>query len=189
MVAEEVGNLAKMSGTAAKEIHSLIDDSQKKVVEITQGLRERLDRTVEASFGRIHDGMSISDRCDTILQEVVSYTSNVEGLMVNIAQAAREQSEGVRNITIAMSELDTVIHSNSEMAQETLRCSQDMTQVAFQLQDCTTNLEQGVFGKVQPRSDTAGPDDKTTNSPEESSQDHPTDDDEPSDSGNLPRTA
>jgi methyl-accepting chemotaxis protein len=147
VVAAEVGTLAQVSGNAAKEIRSLLDDSQNKVMTLTESLRLRLDQTVADSFGRIHEGMKISERCDAILEDVVSYTSNVENLMHNIAQAASEQSEGVRNITAAMSELDSVIHSNSAMAQDTLRSSHDMTQLACQLRECSMELEKDIFGQ------------------------------------------
>jgi methyl-accepting chemotaxis protein len=147
VVAAEVGTLAQVSGHAAKEIRGLLDESQRKVVTITEGLRQRLDQTVDESFARIKEGLKISERCDAILEDVVSYTSNVEASMNNIAQAASEQSEGVRNITAAMSELDSVIHANSDMAQETLRSSHDMTRIASQLRDCTVELEKNIFGQ------------------------------------------
>jgi methyl-accepting chemotaxis protein len=189
VVAEEIGNLAQVSGKAAKEIHSLLLDSQRQVNEITQGLRERLDHTVDASFTRIRAGMKISERCDAILEDVVSYTSNVENLMNSIAQAAHEQSDGVRNITAAMSELDRVIHSNSAVAQETLRCSQGMTQVASQLHECTVDLQKDIFGQSMLWTAALDPGQATEPEHDALPDDAAPSENEPLDAEELPRSA
>ncbi|MDI6636466.1 methyl-accepting chemotaxis protein [Pantoea dispersa] len=97
VVAEEVRNLAQKSSSSAKEISNLITDS---VTEIEEG----------ANLSDVAQG-SISGIYESVLE--------IHDVMNNIRTATDEQSKGLEQINIAISELDTVTQKNSALAEET----------------------------------------------------------------------
>ena len=68
-------------------------------------------------------------------------------MMEDIADAAKEQAEGVTNITIAMNELDKTTHLNSETAEETSNCSIVLDNQTNNLKDSVYRLNEQVHGK------------------------------------------
>ncbi|KAF6660080.1 Tar ligand binding domain-containing protein [Pantoea sp. EKM101V] len=97
VVAGEVRNLAQKSSSSAKEISDLISDS---VMEIEEGAK--LSDVAQDSISGVYDA---------ILE--------IHDVMHNIRTATDEQSKGLEQINIAISELDTVTQKNSALAEET----------------------------------------------------------------------
>ncbi|WP_267371388.1 MULTISPECIES: methyl-accepting chemotaxis protein [unclassified Pantoea] len=97
VVAGEVRNLAQKSSSSAKEISDLISDS---VTEIEEGAK--LSDVAQDSISGVYDA---------ILE--------IHDVMHNIRTATDEQSKGLEQINIAISELDTVTQKNSALAEET----------------------------------------------------------------------
>ncbi len=105
VVAQEVRDLAQRSAAAAKEIESLITRSTQQVslgVDVVGRTGEALDGVI-GRFGKINE------------------------LVSGIAASASEQSEGLREINMAIEHLDGITQQNSAMVQET-----SMSTVALQ---------------------------------------------------------
>ncbi len=130
VVAEEVGSLASTSGQAAREISTLLSKSQSDVQMVIQDTKIQIEKLLAQSSDRIRMGITTADRCDEILQEVVVNVSSVKTMMDDIATAAREEAEGVNNISSAMNQIDTVTHANSDMAHETQNYSSILAEQA-----------------------------------------------------------
>ena len=146
VVAEEVGNLAQMSGNAAKEISELLKGSREQVESIVRMSKEQVGQLVQEGSSKVTSGVDIANRCDEILGEVVEHVSHVKELMHEISTASKEQAEGVNNISIAMNELDSATHSNSDMAHETSNCSNLLSDQSESLSGAIFELECEVFG-------------------------------------------
>ncbi|WEJ62692.1 methyl-accepting chemotaxis protein [Thiomicrorhabdus lithotrophica] len=111
VVAGEVRNLAGKSADAAKDISSLIEDSNKKVqtgVDLVNNVNESLD--------------NIKQKVE-MLQDAVQ----------SINEASIEQSHSAQNITQAVSEAENISKQNSQMIQNTVRQMNQMVEASQEL--------------------------------------------------------
>jgi methyl-accepting chemotaxis protein len=105
VVAKEVRSLAGRSGTLAKEIQTLINDSNGKILEA--------NGAVEQSGGT--------------LQAIITSVTEVAEMMSEIAAAAQEQSIGIEQVNQAVAQLDRAIQQNAALAEETNAASASMS--------------------------------------------------------------
>ncbi|TFF17686.1 methyl-accepting chemotaxis protein [Jiella endophytica] len=105
VVAQEVRALAQRSAEAAKEIKSLINASSEQV--------ERGVELVTAS------GKS--------LDEIVAEVAGMAGIVANIAEAAREQATGLREVSGAADQMDKVTQQNAAMVEESTAAAQTLS--------------------------------------------------------------
>ena len=117
VVAEEVGHLAELSGHAAKEIESLIDQSKKEVSQI-----------VEMTLARVTEGHRVSNESLNIFSKLTSSISEVDNQIEGIAQATKEQNLGIKQSSIALSEMDNIAQKTRDIAQEASSCSVQLGQ-------------------------------------------------------------
>ncbi|HYX34704.1 MAG TPA: methyl-accepting chemotaxis protein [Oligoflexus sp.] len=158
IVAEEVGTLARMSGESARAITELLRTSRAEVAAIIEESRGQTERLSQAGADKVAVGMRIANRCEEILSEVVEHVSSVKALMGEISSAAREEADGIHNITTAMNELDETTAINSNMAHETMTLSSMLNREAQTLNRAVLNLSGIVLG--QNHSVAAQPDDR-----------------------------
>lgn len=111
VVAAEVRNLALRSSEAAKEIEQLITSSVNQVQQGSQSVH----RSSEA------------------MGEVIQSVSGVTELIEEIALAAQEQSNGIRQINQALSRLEATTQQNASMVSDTQRSSEEMARKSQQL--------------------------------------------------------
>ena len=97
VVAGEVRSLAQRSATAAREIKDLIG----------------------TSVGEINHGVEVVRGAGDEMQEIVTNADHVRQLMEEVARAAREQSQGIAQIGVAIQELDQSTQANAALVEET----------------------------------------------------------------------
>ncbi|WP_421702633.1 methyl-accepting chemotaxis protein [Aliiroseovarius sp.] len=96
VVASEVRDLAARSADAAREITELVRNSEEQVVR----------------------GVELADQTGDALKSINGAVSGIATRIGEIAQTATEQSNGVRELSIAASELDQVTQQNAAMFEE-----------------------------------------------------------------------
>ena len=96
VVASEVRALAQRSSEAAKQIKSLITSSSEQV----------------------ETGVGLVGRTGEALGSIIERVSNIDALVSGIASGSREQSSGLGEINIGMSQLDQVTQQNAAMVEE-----------------------------------------------------------------------
>ncbi|MBU6995564.1 methyl-accepting chemotaxis protein [Ferrovum myxofaciens] len=96
VVASEVRNLAQRSAAAAKEIKGLIGDSVGKV-EVGVGLVEKAGRT---------------------MTDVVISVTRVTDIMGEIAAASTEQSRGIEQVNVSITQMDDTTQQNAALVEE-----------------------------------------------------------------------
>jgi methyl-accepting chemotaxis protein len=111
VVAAEVRSLAQRSAGAAKEIKSLIQDTLKKV--------ER--------------GTELVNKSGETLQTIVSSVKRVTDIVAEISAAAEEQSTGINQVNIAVTQIDQVTQSNSAQTEEMSSTAQILSDQSLRL--------------------------------------------------------
>ncbi|MTD39871.1 HAMP domain-containing protein [Erwinia sp. CPCC 100877] len=96
VVASEVRSLAQRSSKAAGEIKLLIDESVNQVT----------------------NGSVLAKNAGDTMQEIVKAVTRVTDIMGEIALASEEQSRGISQISIAVSEMDLVTQQNTALVEE-----------------------------------------------------------------------
>ncbi|WP_249213245.1 MULTISPECIES: methyl-accepting chemotaxis protein [unclassified Tatumella] len=117
VVANEVRSLAQRSASAAKEIRQLIVTSQSQVA----------------------DGSRMASRAGESMSEIYSEVSQVSLLMKEISVASDEQSRGIEQINIAVTQMDDVAQQNAALVEQA-------TSATHTLEDQSSRLQHTVAG-------------------------------------------
>lgn len=96
VVAGEVRNLAQRSAQAAKEIKGLIDDS----------------------VARVDAGSTLVESAGDTMNDIVNAVTRVTDIMGEIASASDEQSRGIEQVGLAITEMDRVTQQNAALVEE-----------------------------------------------------------------------
>lgn len=111
VVAGEVRNLAQRSAQAAKEIKSLIEDSVNKV----------------------DTGSTLVESAGETMEEIVNAVTRVTDIMGEIASASDEQSRGIDQVGLAVSEMDRVTQQNAALVEESAAAAGALEEQASRL--------------------------------------------------------
>jgi hypothetical protein len=118
VVAEEVRNLAQRSAVAAR-------DSAGKI---------------EASIARTANGVQITEKVAHSLHEIVDKVRKADDLITEIANASKEQSQGITQVNNAISQMDTVTQSNAANAEESASAAEELNAQAAVMNDIVRGL-------------------------------------------------
>ncbi|KPU02179.1 chemotaxis protein [Enterobacter cloacae subsp. cloacae] len=111
VVAGEVRNLAQRSAQAAREIKSLIEDS----------------------VNRIDLGSTLVESAGETMDEIVNAVTRVTDIMGEIASASDEQSRGIDQVGLAVSEMDRVTQQNASLVEESAAAAAALEEQASRL--------------------------------------------------------
>lgn len=146
VVAEEVGNLAQMSGKAAEEISGILGESISRVESIVADNQTAIEKIMVTSKDKIEQGIEITVQCDKALEEIVDGVKVVSNMSNEISTATKEQESGVSNISMAMNQLQDLTNENSNIAFQTLKCSEQLDKETEYLKEVIETLENEVVG-------------------------------------------
>lgn len=107
VVAAEVGKLAEVSGAAAQEIGMLLDQSTKKVGQI-----------VESAKYKVNSANQMSLKCATVFDSITQRTGEARTMVDAIMTAATEQEAGIQQVSRAMVEMKDSSDQTDQMAQQ-----------------------------------------------------------------------
>ncbi|WP_368184832.1 methyl-accepting chemotaxis protein [Aestuariibius sp. HNIBRBA575] len=102
VVATEVRNLSQRTAEAAQNVTEIIQVSSEKV---QQGVH------------------SVSD-AETALESIQASIQDVSGFLSNVSSTSLDQSDGISEINLSISNLDSATQQNAALAEETLATSQ-----------------------------------------------------------------
>ena len=125
VVADEVRNLAMRAADAAKDTAQLIEGTVKKV----------------------HEGSELVLKTNESFEKVSASSGKVKALVAEIAEASNEQSRGIEQVNIAISEMDKVVQQNAANAEESASASEEMNAQAEQLKAYVRDLVQLIMGR------------------------------------------
>ncbi|WP_424978600.1 methyl-accepting chemotaxis protein [Leisingera sp. S232] len=127
VVASEVRALAQRSSDAAMEIKTLIS----------------------ASSSHVQDGVHKVDGAGKALDTVVSQVSRITELVAGISQQSAEQAQGLNEINIGVSQLDSVTQQNASMVEQTGNAIRSMNGETVELNRMVGQFV--LLGDNQPR--------------------------------------
>jgi methyl-accepting chemotaxis protein len=154
VVAEEFGNLAEISGKAAKEIQSLLETSRKHVTEL-----------VDMTHQRVSDGLTVSKEALSIFSEIARDSSQITKQIQRISEATREQTIGVQQTSTAMGQMDQAAQRNSLLAGDTLRNAWGLSEQSRKLATIMEGLLALVAAQEPPVDHTSIPQTKQSRRP------------------------
>ena len=111
VVANEVRTLAHRSAVAAKEIKSLIEDS----------------------VGKVQSGSALATRARQTMDEMADSVRKVADIVIDIAEASKEQSLGIAQVNQAIAQMDDVTQRNAALVEEAAAATQMMSQETSRL--------------------------------------------------------
>jgi len=111
VVATEVRALAQRSATAAKEIKGLIENSKRAV----QG------------------GEALAATAGDQMQKVLDAVARLKEVTVEIASASAEQTSGIEQVNVAVSQMDTMTQQNAALVEESAAAAGAMATQAKEL--------------------------------------------------------
>ncbi len=127
VVAGEVRNLAQRSAAAAKEIKTLIGDSVEKV----------------------EGGSKLVAQAGQTMEEIVTAIKRVTDIMSEITAASVEQSAGIEQVNLAITQMDEVTQQNAALVEEAAAAAESLEEQAQNL-----SVSVGTF-KVDDKGGTA----------------------------------
>lgn len=146
VVAEEVGNLARMSGSAAKEITDMLAASNRRVNSIIESTKSRVSSLIETGKDKIAMGQMTSEQCRNALNEITKNAHTMVTMITEISNASKEQAQGVQEINKAITQLDQVTQQNTAVAQQSSTQSEQLYSEAVALSGAVKKLIAFVEG-------------------------------------------
>jgi methyl-accepting chemotaxis protein len=124
VVAEEVRNLAQRSAEAARTTSDLISQSQENAQE----------------------GVAMNEEVARLLTGMVDGVRDVDGLVREVARANSEQSQGVDQVTEAMTRMDQITQNTATVSEESAAAAEEMSGQAEDLRRMVDELSCLVGG-------------------------------------------
>lgn len=147
VVAEEVGNLASMSGTAALEITNMLEASIRTVEGIVKESKDKIGSLIMISKEKVEVGTRVAQECSEVLDEIVVSVSGVSKRVNEISSASQEQAQGTQEITKAISQLDQATQQNSSNSSQSANAAGDLSHQAEKLNHLVHVLVQTIEGQ------------------------------------------
>ncbi len=124
VVADEVRNLAQRSAKSAKETAFKIEDA----------------------ISKSQRGVEISARVATSFGQIAGKTREVDQFVAEIALASNEQSQGIQQVSIAVSQMDKITQSNAAASEEAAAASEQLSSQVGSVSQTIVELESLVGG-------------------------------------------
>ncbi len=126
VVAEEVRNLARRSAEAAKTTADLIEGSQKNA----------------------DAGVQVTAEVAKNLAGIKENAGKVATLIAEIAAASKEQSQGIDQVSTAVTEMDKVVQQNAANAEESASAAEELSSQAEEVNGMVADLNAIVTGST-----------------------------------------
>lgn len=138
VVADEVRSLAQRSAQAAKDTSDKIESAVKR-----SELGGVASKKVVASLGEVE----VNARgIEQVFQGIVGQIKSLDELVGEISAASREQSQGIGEVNMAVSQMDKVTQGNAATAEENASAAEELNQQVDALQKIVSSLEIIVTG-------------------------------------------
>lgn len=147
VVAEEVGNLAKMSGSAAKEISDMLEESMARVAAITAETKTAVETLAARGKEKVQSGIHTAERCSVVFHEISANVSRVASLAKEVSTASMEQAQGVSEINKAIAQIDAATQQNAAAGEASATSAKNLSDQAIDLEAVVRRLMSTIDGE------------------------------------------
>ncbi len=150
VVAEEVGKLAQMSGSAASDISAIVNNSVvvvDKAITETRAKIESLSRSISYK-GEV--GLQKSKSCEEIFKDMGLKITQTVQMIDQIGCAAKEQAQGVSMLDDSIITFQEVADRNRLVSSQATEHSHEFKKQTQELRESTEELLRTVSGKGVP---------------------------------------
>jgi methyl-accepting chemotaxis protein len=133
--AARAGEAGKGFAVVASEVRKLAERSQQAAGEITSLARS---------------STAIAEKAGQLMRAIVPDIQKTADLVQEIASSSREQTQGVEQINLALSQLDQVIQQNASAAEELAAMAEELTGQSNSMQDTVSFFKLGA-GHARPQ--------------------------------------
>jgi methyl-accepting chemotaxis protein len=148
IVAEEVGNLANMSGKAAKEIQESLDQSITEVEIIVKENLTQSELIIASATTKVEVGLNSVKDCEAVFDKILSQVTGVVDLTDQISSSCHEQKTGFDQINKAILQLNTASTTNAKVSEEVSASVEKIVGQAFKVQSLSSTISELVKGDV-----------------------------------------
>lgn len=139
VVADEVRSLARHSAEAAQETEKLLEESIKRSeagTRITNLVQQNLEQMV-----------ALSAKVDDALRKINEKSCQVDGVVIEIANASQDQSAGLGQISTALGVMEQMTQANAARAREASNTVTQLTDQSNVLMRALHDLQKIVFAR------------------------------------------
>jgi methyl-accepting chemotaxis protein len=140
VVAEEIGQLATLSGNASNEIAALVSSSIELVSSMTKEMTQRMDGFVENSNKHIAHGNNDAQDCSKLFDNMLTSITKLKASVTQIESAAIEQAEAISNISGNVNQLDAATKSNLSTMNDNFKISESIAKSSEELKSVVDNM-------------------------------------------------
>ncbi len=146
VVAEEVGKLAKVSGTAAQEIDTLLQVNIKKTEDIVRMISDGISTASQVGKAKVQHGIIVARKCEEVLDTLANSVEQLKGRMDDVQSSSIEQTMGIDNISISIDRIQQKTEMNAKNARIADDVSESLVQEASNLSTIVKQMEYSLFG-------------------------------------------
>jgi methyl-accepting chemotaxis protein/ABC-type transport system substrate-binding protein len=136
VVADEIRDLSERTSVSTEEIRTLIQNVQRGV--------ERAAEQMTMSADRVHDGVGLTARAETVLDKILDLTDRSTSSIQEIARATEEQSRGSAAATAAIEEVTKMVQQTAAATQQQSQTSRKIGEQAAMVRDYTKHLKRAM---------------------------------------------
>lgn len=137
--AARAGEQGKGFAVVAEAVRSLAQRSSSSAKEISQMIKENVDKT--------QNGFQIAYESKESLSQIFKSVHLMAELNHQIASASVEQSKGIEDISKAMNNLDQVTIKNNETSESAAKTAEMLSEQAIALNESVIHLSKTIHGK------------------------------------------
>ena len=117
VVAEEIGNLSSVSGQAAKEISTLLNEGVSKIKKIVSDSNQKANSLSKEANQKIESSKSVIIESKEVLDNILKNAENIKLMVSEIAVASTQQSSTIHEISSAFSQISQATGQNTDSAE------------------------------------------------------------------------
>lgn len=147
VVAEEVGNLAVMSGNSAQKITSILDSSKKTIEEIIVTNAKRTNDIIRETQEKVMQGLDLAKNCGNSFENIFKDVNAVDEIITQLSSSSKEQTSGISMINTSMLKINSACHSNNSSAKEMKETVELMVESAKQFEEQIAEFSALLLGQ------------------------------------------
>ena len=136
---------AARAGESGRGFSVVADEVRSLAQRSAQAAKETADK-IEAAIAKTGQGVEMSGKVAQALNDIVGKARQVDELANEVASASQEQTEGINQINIAVSQVNKVTQDNAASAEESAAASEELSSQAEVVKQSVADLLRLVDG-------------------------------------------